>query len=298
MAEPAPTNVSVTFHPTYHTCDWTNNDTYDEIHVWRSLGSEASSYYATVSGSNTGYDDYSVATSNTIYKYKFKAYRAPYLPSPFSDEVTVSRYKDILSETVTLSETITDPATFIEAVSDTITPTVTYTDRVTFVDSIGDTVTIGDSIGTSGTVTIATDTQYLLGDSTGAIYIFDSAYTADNGATITSEWTSKTWDGAESDPTLTGKWKTIYRIEFLYVDKTADTPLTFSISSDGGSTWQSQSKTVGVGDGRVEHTHFHFIKSGQFFKFKVQWPSTTKNFQFLGFDIVYEVMADQFETSL
>jgi hypothetical protein len=297
MAEPAPTNVSVTFHLGYHTLNWTNNDTYDEIHIWRSLGGEGSSYYATVSGSNTGYDDYSVGSNNTSYEYKLKAYRDPYLPSPFSDTATLSRYKDILSETVTLATTLYDPTAFLDAISDTITPTVTYTDKVTYLDAVSDTITIGDVIGSFGTVTIRSDTQYIIGDSTGELYIYGPAYTSDNGDSIASIWTSKTWDGSEQGVELSGNWKTIYKITHYYSDKSSATPVEFSISDDGGTTWDSQTKYVGTGTGKIDSTDYHVLSTGQFFQFRVTWTSTDKTFQFLGFNVVYEVMSDQFEVS-
>jgi hypothetical protein len=67
------------------------------------------------------------------------------------------------------------------------------------------------------------------------------------------------------------------------------------VSDDGGATWTTVTKSCGnYNDGRTDGKTFHYIKNGQFFVFKVEWPSSTADFQFLGFDVTYEENGEEF----
>ena len=111
---------------------------------------------------------------------------------------------------------------------------------------------------------------------------------------IVPSWISKTLDFSVEDPDHTGLWKTLYRVEYLYRDWGV-IPVTCSITVDGGATWQTQTKNVGGrNNGGTEHAHFYFVLTGQFFIIQFLWPSSTTDFQFLGFDAVYQENGETF----
>jgi hypothetical protein len=263
-------------------------------------------YYDTVGGSSwsLGRTEGADATDGTVTglsagnNYKFKVIaRNTYVSSADSNEVTAylgAIYADTLTDTVTVTDSATTGQTFVESLSDSVTITDSETESSTMSESLSDTVTITDLC--LGGQTIKSDYDYYIGTSDGYVHRTAQDLLSDNGTSITSSWLSKTLDFAEIDAENTGRWKTIYRIEFIY--KELDTAVTtiIKISTDGGNTWATQSKSLGTsGDGRIEHSHYHWNKTGQFFEVKVEWASSDKEFQFLGFDVVFDDAGDQYE---
>lgn len=235
-------------------------------------------------------------TGGVTYTFKVVAYNT-YVNSDDSNEVSVylgAVYTDTVTSTCTASDVASTTHTAVETITDTCTASDVQSNTCTFVNTITDTCTASDL--TFSSQTIRTNFAYYWGTADGYVHTTAESYLSDNGTSITSEWTSKTIDFAEADPENTGKWKTIYRIEYIYKEDYTAVPTIFKVSSDGGATWTTQSKTWGTtGDGRIEHGHYHWNKTGQFFVVKIEWPSTDKAFQFLGFDVIYEPGADQWE---
>lgn len=113
-------------------------------------------------------------------------------------------------------------------------------------------------------------------------------YLSDNGTGITS-----IWETIETNLGMPSTFKTVYRAALRYVDKTSDTPISVSVSNDGGVSWMPSSKTVGDGDGKTK-TKLYFFRdmSGENFKFKIESASTAKEFQIIGLDIDFEPGGD------
>jgi hypothetical protein len=204
-------------------------------------------------------------------------------------------YIDTYTDDIALTEGYGDVARFTDNQVEALALTEPYTDHAIFTSTATDTLTLADSTGDA--TSLKTDFSYYWGDSLGGIYSYDLDKTSDAGAAIASYWISKTIDFVEQDVENTGNWKCLRRIEYLYRDWGA-IPVSISISSNGGTSWETLTKSIGgYSDGRTEHAHFHFIKTGQFFIFKLEWPSATADFQFLGMDLVYSEEGSQFEVT-
>jgi hypothetical protein len=216
----------------------------------------------------------------------------------------VTTYTDTLNATVTADGVLTE--TFLP--TDTLTAQILCLDEVldqaNYTSTVSATVTATSAV--SSAQTLKTDFTYYIGTAVGAIYEQSLDYQYDDSATsgtsvpaaIVPTWWSKTIDFVDTDAENTGRWKCLYRVEYLYRDFGV-IPVTVYVSTDGGATWTSKTKNIGTagGTGKTEHAHFHFVITGQFFIFKIDWPSATYDFQFLGFDAVYQEMADQWEVS-
>jgi hypothetical protein len=235
-------------------------------------------------------------SAGNTYSFTAEAYNA-YTTSAISNTVTLylgNVFVDSVSDTVTVTDTVANNVAFTDSCSDSVSLSDDQTNSLGMVETVSDTVTLSDSTGESQTLRTAFD--YYWGTSDGYVHRTAKDLLSDNGLAITSTWTSKTVDFAEASSENTGKWKTIYQIEHLYKEDDTLVSTTYSISNDGGATWTSKTKYVGTsGDGRTEHAHFHWNKTGQFFVIRVVWSSTDKEFQFLGFDVIYEPGAEQFE---
>jgi hypothetical protein len=283
MPEPTPSGLALIISPTTTTVSWTNEDNYAEVGPM-------------VSGTTTSHDDNDIIVYNSPARYAVKAYLPPFDPSELSAEVSYTRTAHAATTTDTV--VATDSATAALTSGGTAISTATVSDSVTVVSGFSVTATAtatATDLAQSGQ-SIRTDFAPYWGTEDGYVHKTAPDILSDNGTSITSSWTSKTIDFAEDNVDNTGKWKTIYKFEYLYKEDDTDVPTVFSISSNGGATWATQSKNLGTaGDGRIEHAHFFWNKTGQFFVVKIEWPSTDKAFQFLGFDIVYDDQGDQFE---
>lgn len=119
------------------------------------------------------------------------------------------------------------------------------------------------------------------GHSDGKAYIWDSAYTSDNGAAILCRWTSKDFTSrilSSYEPVI-GKEFTIRRIYFDYYDYGIAVTLSFSFSLDGGATWTDPvNVTIGGGAAGWKLAKVDRIVSGAKIRFKVENESATSRF--------------------
>jgi hypothetical protein len=217
--------------------------------------------------------------------------------------VTNSTYTDTVTDYLTVGEAVSDHFATTDVMYDVLGMLESVSDRANYTTTVTDNLTLSDYI--SSAQSLKTDFTYYLGTESGAIYEYSQDYEYDDSALsgtsvpmpIVSTWWSKAIDFVEDDVENTGRWKTIYRIEFLYREW-GTIPVNFSISSDGGATWENSARNIGTSsNGRTEHAHFHFVTTGQFFVFKVEWSSATVGFQFLGFDVIYQEGPEQFEVT-
>jgi len=286
----APTNLSVTRNGTQNDLSWTNGESYTSIWVWRQVtpGRDWEQYSWIENGTATSYSDPAANDyENAVYAYKLVAYTfteilesAEFYTGYFLDTVIdeVKAITQTPGEVVGLSDTITDIVTALTGTSEQIGMSDTITDIV--------------SVSTSdqGAASVKTDFGYYWGTSNGYIYTYSATYKSDNGASILSMWRSKTVDFSELNIKFANQYKTVYRVSLQYVDLDANTPVSVSISTNGGSTWTS-STTVNIGTGllNVANKDFWFTGvCGQFFDFKVEFPSTDKTFQLISMFIDFE----------
>lgn len=288
------------------TAPWTRvGSVPDYWNVYRDVDGGGFSVIATRSAGSSAYDDGS-ATHGTTVKYKIGSVISGY-PEGVSSEsnsvVVVSSFTDTITDTVTVSDGQTNTFLPTDTITDTVTAYTDTTDQANYTSTVTDTVTASDSVGSAQT--LKTDFTYYIGTEVGAIYEQSLDYQYDDTATsgstvegaIVPVWYSKTIDCAENNEENTGKWKTLYRIEYIYRDW-GSVPVSIHASNDGGATWTTKTKTIGGSNsGKTEHAHFHFNMTGQFFIFKIEWPSSTADFQFLGMDMIYADAADQWEVA-
>lgn len=252
-------------------------------------------YWKTVgAGVGSTYDG--LLTANIKYGYYIHLYGPP---QSDSNAVYIGFYSDTITETATTTESLSDSVyepgatDLTDTIVETVNVTEVFTESITSSDTITETITVTDQVSDSQTV--ATDFAYYIASTDGKVFIYDSAYKSDNSVSILSSWESKVTDFSDAYPEAVGKWKTIYRIPITYVDKEANLTVIVSVSTDGGATWTTSAKyTVGTGDGMTKDTYFDFIKTGQYFKFRIELPSANKIFQLLGMGVEFLPCGDAF----
>jgi hypothetical protein len=297
-----PTGLGVTASTTKNQVEWTNvNCDYGDgsfgpctgIRVYRRI-SPGSTYsnIATPSYPSDSYNDTDIGTFGT-YTYYVQAILIvgdlTYI-SDASDTDSVARAGDTISDTVDVSEgTITGVRGLFDIISDTITLSDAETLYANYFDTISDTVTVSDALRASQS--IKTDFEYYIGMSDGTVHGTDSSVKSDNGTAITS-----IWETMETDLGVPGVFKTVHRANLKYVDKSADTLVSVSISNDGGQTWTAASKSIGTGDGKTASKFFWYVMTGEFFKFKIELSSDDADFQITGLDIDFQPCGEVIET--
>lgn len=290
MPEPTPTDFTVTPYSTYNRISWTNVETDPASYV--GIGRKStieSTFYGLANIVYPGYyyDDYDITGYDNIgLQYYAICYLPPFDPSPATSTVTVTRWGDTSTDTVTGSDTATGTQTFVDTVSDTVTGATSASVLITWASTASDTVTASD--GTTDAQIIKTAFAYYIGMYDGTVHAISPDTLSDNGTSITS-----IWETIETNLGIPSVYKTVYTSALRYVDKTATTPVSVSISNDGGATWSGSAKSVGTGDGKTHTKKFFWTGiSGEYFKFKVELASTNKEFQIIGLDVDFLVDGD------
>jgi len=279
---------------------WVNGETnYDYVKVERDsveISSEA--------GSATTYSDTGL-TASTSYTYRVRGYNSTTTDySAYSTTYTVSTADahtasatDTLSITESVFFTTTTMVTDATAISDSVatlhgavataTETVTVTDVsasvLGYVYAVTETVTVTDAV--SPTVYPVTNIAYFLGSDDGKLYSYHEEYKGDDGSSITAVIQTKQTDFADQIEGCEGLNKTVYKIQLWYVDLETDSLITVYVSTDGGNTWTAKSKTIGSSQSTPKSVDFHFIKTGQYFSFKIEHGSASESVQILGMDV-------------
>ncbi len=165
-----------------------------------------------------------------------------------------------------------------------------YVDNIsiddTLIDHESDGITLAD-VGGSGrqvvydSVSIKDDFKYYLASSEGKIFTYSGDYLSDDGSVILSRWRSKTLDFSDQLPQCLDKMKEVTGVKLIYKDITTSTNVTVYVSSDGGSTWEHETKSLGTGTGEILSATYHFIKTGEYFIFAIEHASTDKEFMWL-----------------
>ena len=266
----------------------------DYIEVHRSVAGGSYSLHHTYSGSFEQYHyDYEIS-DNIRYGYKVR-----FCDSSGCTNFSGTSYKTLFldedADTIEFDESTIDNSEIGDIDTDTITLAESTSGTGVLSDSATDTIALLDNVGDVHTLTLQTDYGYYLGGFDGKIYHENGGYDSDDGTAIDSIWLSKETDFSDIDPEALGKFKTVYKARLFYVDKTAGTTVTFSVSNDGGITWTGIGRNMGTGDGTTKSIEFFFIKTGDVFQFKLEHNATEGKFQWLNFEVLYSIGGDYFE---
>lgn len=112
-------------------------------------------------------------------------------------------------------------------------------------------------------------------------------------------WRSKLIDPAESfGKEYDGWWFQVDMVRLLYEDIDSSTPVTIHVSKDGGVNWIWQHREIGTGNDKEKSADYHFLSKdlvGQFFVFKIECVSTTKDFRWIGLEVDFIPRGPYFE---
>ena len=143
------------------------------------------------------------------------------------------------------------------------------TDGIELADVVYDSVSVKD------------DFKYYLASSTGKVFTYSGDYLSDDGSAILCRWRSKTLDFSDQIPQCLDSFTELTGVKLVYKDLTTSTPVTIYVSTDGGTTWDWQTKTLGTGSGQILSANYHFIKTGEYFVLAIEHASTDKEFMWL-----------------
>jgi len=176
--------------------------------------------------------------------------------------------------------------------TDTFTVTDSASAAATFGGSASDTVTMSDETG--DLVPAATDFRYYLGSYNGKVYLEHPNYYHDDNETIPAHLITKITDFSEEVPEAHNKYKTVYFVRLWYIDKTTSTDVTLSVSNDEGTTWVTNTKSIGTGSKLTKSVDFFYPVSGHTFQFKVENDSDDKDFQWIGIEAYFDICGEFF----
>jgi hypothetical protein len=295
MAGP-PSNFDVFMLPSRsRSLSWINESAYTYMNVQRKKEGDSYSTIDTVTYPAENYEDTSMIFLNTRYYYRIATNEGN------SDEDScVAWFVDPDPDTVSMSDT----TALALSVSITATDSFSLGDATEVEHQEGgggepqnydvtesDTMTMSDSYETS--LISGQNWMYYLGSDAGAVYPYDADFLGDDDADITSYYQSKALDFHDQHPEWASAWKTISRVYLDYVDK-GEIPITIWISTDNGSTWVSNDRTIGNGSHTVKTERFDFWVSGRFFIFKISHASNDRNFQWVRLKIEYFTQGERF----
>ena len=275
MAPTAPSNLVATANGTDQIdLTWTNQDNYIGIDIFYDKGS-GWTHLLEIDGSLEAYSHEEVI-SNTTYNYKISGFDIEE-ESGYSNTDSAACWADSVTDKIVTSESVADYKTGATP-SDTVTDTMYVSD---FAIDAKD---------------IITNYVYYVGTATGGIYEYGGLYKSDAGTAITARWESKDSDFADQSIENSDKFKTVEFVRLHYIDKSAGAHISIKVSTDGGATWTTGTKNIGTGDGKGKTKDFHFIITGQIFRFAIENASTTDEFQWVGLEIFYNIGGDYFES--
>jgi len=203
------------------------------------------------------------------------------------------------SDTVTGTIEVSSSASHLAAYSDTSTGTIevsgSSSDSAGFADTSTGTINVTSNIGSAQT--IRNDYAYYLGTDNGTIHETSSEFKGDAGVVIPCTYITKDTDFSDQNQPMNDRWKTVYAVKVFYEDMYSSTAITVGISTDGGTTWSTMSKTLGTGDETRKDATYHFMVTGQFFRFKIFSGSASTTFKLLGFEVEYDDSGEHWVTA-
>ena len=296
---PVPSNLSATASSLSNIdVSWTNGITYTVVYILhKTVGSWST--LDTLDGDETSYEHEGVST-NVVHYYQVKGSHSGYT-EPLSDPSnsdSAACWADTLTNELIVSESVTEYGTG-SICSDTITDEIAVSESVSdsasatdVSDTLTDTMYVSDfAIDAKD---IITNYVYYLGTAAGGIYEYGGFYKSDAGTAITARWESKDTDFADQSTENSDKFKTVEFVRLHYIDKSAGARISIKVSTDGGASWTTKTKSIGTGDSKGKTKDFHFIITGQIFRFAIESISVTDDFQWVGLEIFYNPGGDYF----
>ncbi len=156
-------------------------------------------------------------------------------------------------------------------------------------------IEIDDSalITITGSATPTSDIPYLI--------MGDDVYRVqdDPATNLTCYFQSKDFDCSDQEPGFQNRTKTVDRVQLEYVDESSSTPVSISLSVNGGSTWAgTTTRNIGTGSGLTKVADFFFLPTtGKFFRIKIESTSSSKKFTWTAAYVHYIVGGPHFEIS-
>lgn len=279
---------SVTAYPASNmiSLDWTNQEKYASVEIWRNEDGGSYSLIKTYYGTREAHDDYG-RSSNVTYGYKVCGYLGFY--TDFSNALTRTLWADTITATVSCAPSASHSGSSEDIIFTEVTCTPTATHQVTVSSTSLATVTCTPSIQDAQSV--KPDYAYYVGRADGDVCLTSYDYKGDAGNNITATWISKVTDFSDQFPDWADKYKCVYSVKLIYEDL-ENIDVHMYISNDGGATWTSSTKSIGTGDGKAKAKEFFFMKHGQYFQFKIVHASASKSFKFLGLEVEVDEAGD------
>ncbi len=254
---------------------WSNPDIYDEIYVFFDKGA-GWEQYTILAGTVTSVDVDDIVSS-ILYNFKIEC-TDPLAEDPDAVSNTDSAACWVSTPVATVN-VLPNIEEYVTGTDYTETPTATINVTGVVLDAISLKTTYG----------------YYVGSSNGKVYEYSASYKSDAGTSISARWESKDTDFADQSIEISDRFKTIEFVRLHYIDKTSSATVSVLVSTDGGATWTPQTKSIGTGDGKGKTKDFHFITTGQIFRFAVENASTSDEFQFAGLEVFYSIGGSYFE---
>ena len=194
--------------------------------------------------------------------------------------------------TVSISGSLTEEYTMGHEATGTLTISGSSTSLLGAIST--HTGTLALSGVSEGSQSIRTDIEMFLGSGSGKVYAYSPSYLSDDGVAIGSIWQSKQTDLSDQHPKVADTWKNLWKVRLIYIDKTADTNVTVHVSTDGGTSWSSQMKTLGTGDETTKSADFYFMKTFEFLDVKIEHSSAANEFQWAGLYLYWTPAGEHF----
>ena len=269
------------------TLSWTNEAEYTDIVIGVYSDSYPSVHYETIDGADEEWVDTGLNDNDTTYYFIRGEVHGE--ESAWTEEVyTTAHYSldtNTTAVTQSLYQTVQSPGAYSNTVIDYAQASESITSQSVMATTDTNTTAVWDYNESSQT--IKTNYCNYLGLANGDICEYSTSKHGDGSYPIVCQWESKDTDFGDQDPRLTDRNKTVWAIKLHYEDLEEAT-FTVGISTDGGATWTTVNKTVGSGTERAASKTFHFHKTGQRFKFRVQHTSASETFKLTGMEIEYE----------
>jgi hypothetical protein len=254
-------------------------------------GTYATVYSVTSKPVKSSYDDAGLAVGTTYaYRVRYKC-TACGVQSAWSDEATVSFVSDTATDALAIVEKVEEypvPGGYLEKLG----LKEEVEDGLVFIETFTDKLGLEEEVRHGSTA--KTEYAYYVGTVDGHVNRFSFDSLSDDGVSIKTSWRSKKLDFADQDPRSFGRWKTVYNVRLTYVDRGVHVVVVF-VSTDGGLTWETSSRSLGSDSETTKTADFYFIKTGKFFNFKVECSSTDSTFEWTGFEIEYESLGEYFD---
>lgn len=266
-----------------------------KVSVWHTLTN-------TYDGSKEYYNNFP-ANPNTTYTFRVRGGTIGFW-SDWSNEASATCWSTSPSTSMSMVPGATDSVESVETefeievgTSMRMLPLLTTSNAWTTTAS----VTMSMVPLVSEIVTTQQDYEYYLADDAGNVFEFSGDYLGDAGAEIPSQFISKNTDFADQDQDCFDRYKTVHNVKLYYKDKSSSTDVTVALSVDNGTNWVTAtggaSQTLGDGSDEIKTATFWFLKTSQFFQFKISHGSADKSFQWLGIECEYSSRSDYFSSS-